>query len=143
MESNLLGLVFVDLNLQEYAKKILEKIHATYPLKALRVYERTLNVQEKSAGQCSQSGASFDPINSIEDKENSNPARKISMSSAGPTSSCYCPGVPRAVQEFSFTSFNLTHFGAFAACHYSSYIFKRKNCNDKPSASRSLGRCPL
>ena len=90
-------------------------------LKALRVYEHTLKVQEKSAGQCIQSGASFDPICSTEDKENSNPVPKISMPSAGPTSSCSSPGVPRGVQQFSgltgctfnFTSVNLTHFGAF------------------------------
>ena len=70
-------------------------------LKALRVYERTSKIQEKSAGQCIQSGASFDPMSSIEDKENSNPVLKISMPSAGPTSSCSSPGVPRAVQQFS------------------------------------------
>ena len=70
-------------------------------LKALRVYERTSKVQEKSAGQCIQSGASVDPISSIEDKENSNPVLMLSIPSAGPTSSCSSPGVPKAVQQFS------------------------------------------
>ena len=71
--------------------------------RALRVYERTSEVQEKSAGQCIQSGASFDPISSIEDKENSNPvpSKQVSMPSAGPTSSYSGTGVPRALQQFS------------------------------------------
>ena len=72
-------------------------------LKALRVYECTSKVQEKSPGQCIQFGASFDPISSIEDKENSNPvpSKKVSMPSAGPTTSCSSTGVSRALQQFS------------------------------------------
>ena len=64
--------------------------------KALCVYERTSEVQERSAGQCIQSGTSFDPISLIEDKENCNP-----VPSVAPTSSFSGTGVPKALQQFS------------------------------------------
>ena len=72
-------------------------------LKALRVYERTSEFQQKSAGQCIQSGTSFDPIPLPEDRESSNPVppKHVSMPRAGPTSSSSGTGVSKAVQHFS------------------------------------------
>ena len=54
-------------------------------MKALSVCARTSEVEEKSAGQCIQSVAYFDPISSIEDKENVNPvpSKQVSMPPAG------------------------------------------------------------
>ena len=67
----------------------------------MHVYELTSKVQEKSGGQFIQSGASFDPIFLIEDKENSNLVLMLSMPSGGPTSSCSSTGVSGAVHQFS------------------------------------------
>ena len=67
-------------------------------LKTLHVYERTSKLQEKSAGQCIQSGASFDPISSIEDK----------LILCKSQCSLQVQLAPVLV-----TSLNLAHFGAF------------------------------
>ena len=68
-------------------------------LKALRVYERTSEFQEKSAGQCIQSGTSFDPVATI-DEENCDPVlpKQVSMSAGSSSSGS---GVPKAMQQFS------------------------------------------
>ena len=94
-------------------------------LQALRVYEHTSEVQDKSAGQCIHSGTCFDPISLIEDKENCNP-----VPSVAPTScflvlvfrkqfSSFLASLAAGAYELllaalsTFTSLNLTHFGAF------------------------------